>query len=272
MSSPRAIIIAAGRGKRLGGHTDEIPKTMVPVAGKPILHWQLDALAAAGVTDVTVIRGYQGHRMDGGWHPLRFVENPGWERNNILASLMHAEAALGGGALVSYADIVYAPTVAAALIAAGRQTAADAVDAWLVIDRGWRDAYEGRDQHPISEAELARVDETSGTVVRVGKRLVAPSDAAGEFIGLALLSARGAAALSRIWRSAIESGGLDAPFGNAPVLRQAYFSDGLNAIIDGGGRCVPVFIDGCWREIDTEQDLAAAERNRQLWTGDRAQG
>jgi L-glutamine-phosphate cytidylyltransferase len=55
----KAIIVAAGRGRRLGTETDGIPKCMVKVAGRSILHWQLDALAAAGVDDVVIVRGYR---------------------------------------------------------------------------------------------------------------------------------------------------------------------------------------------------------------------
>ena len=53
--------------------------------------------------------------------------------------------------------------------------------------------------------------------------------------------------------------GLDAPFGRARALRVAYLTDALNALADAGHRLAPVFIDGQWREIDTGQDLAAAE-------------
>ena len=59
----KAIIVAAGRGRRLGQETDDIPKGMVEVAGRAILHRQLDALAAAGVDDVVVGRGYRGDRI-----------------------------------------------------------------------------------------------------------------------------------------------------------------------------------------------------------------
>jgi len=61
----KAIIVAAGRGRRLGTETDEIPKCMVKVGGRPILHWQLDALASAGVDDVVIVRGYLGDRIAG---------------------------------------------------------------------------------------------------------------------------------------------------------------------------------------------------------------
>jgi choline kinase len=260
----KAIIVAAGRGKRLGNETDEIPKCMVKVAGRSILHWQLRALELAGVSDVVVVRGYRGDCIAAPGHALRFVENPEWAQNNILASLLYAAAEMPSGFFFSYSDIVFAPAVATQL---RDETSADGPDVALVVDRRWQDAYVGRTLHPVSEAELARVTETpSGpAVTRVGKQAVAQQDAAGEFIGLARFSAAGAAALRAVWERALATGGLEASFGRAATLRQAYLSDALNAMAEAGVRLAPVFIDGTWREIDTQQDLASAERAAPLW-------
>jgi len=68
----------------------------------------------------------------------------------------------------------------------------------------------------------------------------------------------GAAALRAVWADALARG-LEAPFGAAAALRQAYLSDGLNAVADRGVTLGAVLVDGGWREIDTEQDLARAE-------------
>lgn len=50
----RAMILAAGYGKRLRPLTDKIPKPMVPVAGKPLLQHHIERLAAVGITDVVI--------------------------------------------------------------------------------------------------------------------------------------------------------------------------------------------------------------------------
>ncbi len=254
----RAIIVAAGRGSRLGPETAEIPKCMVKVAGKPILHHQLDALTGAGVDDVVVVRGYRGSLIDGGPHTLRFVENPEWERNNILASLIYASAEMDGGFFFSYSDIVFAPSVATQLAKAAATTQASAA---LIVDRRWADAYVGRTLHPIPEAELSAVSGAGDTarVTAVGKMVVPSEQAAGEFIGLAWFSQQAADGLRKIWKDALATGGLEAPFGRARALRHAYLSDALNALAESGQHLAPVFIDGQWREIDTGQDLAAAE-------------
>jgi N-acetyl-alpha-D-muramate 1-phosphate uridylyltransferase len=49
-----AIVLAAGRGERLRPFTDTTPKPLLPVRGKPLAQWHLEALAAAGVTQVVM--------------------------------------------------------------------------------------------------------------------------------------------------------------------------------------------------------------------------
>jgi NDP-sugar pyrophosphorylase family protein len=67
-----------------------------------------------------------------------------------------------------------------------------------------------------------------------------------------------------VWRDALV-GGLEQPFGAAATLRNAYLSDALNAIAARGVDLVPVFIDGRWREIDTEEDLSRAHALVDTW-------
>lgn len=51
---PRAIVLAAGRGERMRPLTDHTPKPLLPVHGKPLIVWHLEALARAGVREVVV--------------------------------------------------------------------------------------------------------------------------------------------------------------------------------------------------------------------------
>jgi dTDP-glucose pyrophosphorylase len=61
MSATKAVILAAGRGTRMKGLTNDLPKPMLEVRGKPILLHILEGLKAAGVTDFCII---VGHRAD----------------------------------------------------------------------------------------------------------------------------------------------------------------------------------------------------------------
>jgi len=245
----KAIIVAAGMGRRLNPYTDDRPKCMVPVAGKPILQRQVDALRDHGVSDVIVVRGYLGDRIS--VEGLRFYENPRFRENNILASLMYAARELDEDFVFSYSDIVFHPDVVGTLLGTSGEAA-------LVVDRQWMRAYEGRTEHPVPEAELARVED--GRVTRVGKKAVPAEQAAGEFIGLARFSG----AVGKLMReeyARLEKQLAGGPFGNAPRFDVAYLTDMLNHLVaERGTEFRPAFIDEQWREIDTTQDLERAER------------
>lgn len=60
----QAVIMAGGKGTRLLSLTkDEIPKPMTPVWGKPILQWQIERLKENGITDIVLIIGHLGHKI-----------------------------------------------------------------------------------------------------------------------------------------------------------------------------------------------------------------
>jgi choline kinase len=253
----KAIVIAAGRGRRLGPHTEEIPKCLVPVGGRPILDWVARAFEAAGVRELVIIRGYRGDVLEEGaraiWPgPLRFVENREWETNNILLSLACARAELDDACLLTYSDIIFTPAVAKACADADGDLA-------LVIDTAFRDIYVGRTEHPLDEGEVSDLD-GDGHVARVGKKALPPDDAFGEFIGLAKLSRAGAAWCGEAIDDLVSqyAGRDDQPFQRAARFRNAYLTDLFQHLIDGGRPAVPVPIHGQWREIDTGQDLDRA--------------
>jgi choline kinase len=243
----RAIIVAAGMGRRLAPYTDDRPKCMVEVKGRSILMRQIDAYRAAGVDEIAIVRGYRKDdiRVPG----ARTFDNDAYRENNILSSLFYAEAAMEGGFLFSYSDIVFRPeTVRVALETTG--------DYALGIDRLWHEAYVGRLAHPVEEAEVARVE--SGRVTLLGKKTMPGHEATGEFIGLARFSAHAAARLrERFHARRAEYAGQ--PYGRAPRFEVAYLTDLLNDLIASGEVMQPAFIDGGWREIDTVEDLQRAE-------------
>ncbi len=252
----QAIIIAAGMGRRLSPYTDDRPKCLVDVAGRPMIRRAIEALRGAGCDRITVIRGYRGDTLmqaladEPGVH---FVENPDFARNNILLSLMYAESVMDEGFLCSYADIVFRPEVAAAL-------AAHPAELSLLVDPFWAEAYEGRTDHPVPEAELCAVSGPDDRVLRVGKQAVPAEQAIGEFTGLWKASRPAAAALRELYHRRRRERGLDAPYGRAPRLQVAYLTDLFNDLIEQGFPLHALRIPSprSYREIDTVQDLQRA--------------
>ena len=60
----KAMILAAGRGERMGKLTANLPKPLLPVAGKPLILWQIERLKAAGFVDLVINIGYLGERIE----------------------------------------------------------------------------------------------------------------------------------------------------------------------------------------------------------------
>ena len=59
----KAVIMAGGKGTRLRDMTLSTPKPMIEIAGKPILHYQIESLKRHGITDIIIIIGYLGDRI-----------------------------------------------------------------------------------------------------------------------------------------------------------------------------------------------------------------
>ena len=77
--------------------TADTPKCYAEVHGRRLLDWAVQAFAGAGVTDIAFIGGYQIEKVRRDYPQFTFRHNSGWEHNNILLSLMHAEALMGEG-------------------------------------------------------------------------------------------------------------------------------------------------------------------------------
>jgi N-acetyl-alpha-D-muramate 1-phosphate uridylyltransferase len=97
--NPRALILAAGRGERMRPLTDRTPKPLLPVRGKPLIEWHLEALARGGVTDVVV---------NTAWLEAQFPAALGDGRRFGLAIHWSHEGRDFGGALETAGGIAHA--------------------------------------------------------------------------------------------------------------------------------------------------------------------
>lgn len=104
----RALFIAAGFGSRLVPITLNTPKPLVRVNGIRMIDTLLDAVVAAGIEEIYVVRGYLGEQFDQllyKYPNIKFIENPFYnEANNISSALLVRE--LMQNAYVLEADLV----------------------------------------------------------------------------------------------------------------------------------------------------------------------
>jgi choline kinase len=247
----RPIVIGAGRGSRLGPETDEIPKTLVSVMGRPMLEWILDALGAAGFArkDVVFVCGYRADVVRSRYPEFTFVDNRDWEQNNILASLLCAREHMADGFVCSYADIVYRGSTVAKLCASPH-------DKVLACDTDWRRRYRDRSQHPETDGEKLRA---SGDRVTEISRRIDPAAATGEFIGVAKLSPAGARELVEAFDAA-KAAHRGGTWREGRTFERAYLVDLFADMLERGSAFYRVDTHGGYMEIDTREDLSCAEK------------
>src|SRR3989338_9192274 len=151
----KAIIIAAGPCKRLRPLTEVLPKCMLKVHGKPIIQNIIDLFRNNGVNDISAIRGYKKEKIS--FPNVTYFENTDFWNNNILHSLMFAREKLeeaiktGEDVIITYSDIWYTDSVVKDLLKSKEAIAS-------IVDTDWYDYYNGRTDHPISEAENVIMD------------------------------------------------------------------------------------------------------------------
>ncbi len=250
----KAILIAAGMGTRLRPMTRDLPKCMaIRSGGTTLFDRQIEALRSCGISEIVVIRGYQGEKFTR--KDVRYVWNHDFERNNILGSLMKAAAEFDDELLASYSDIWFEPSVPRNLLQAPE-------DIVLAVDTAWQKAYQGRTDHPPAEAEMVEMDDTP-QVRRIGKISGQSGPLHGEFIGMMKFSRAGAEMFRKKYLEA-ESIFSGKPFQRAPIFEKAYVTDMLQYLTNQGVTVTCQPTAGRWREIDTLQDF---ENLTKLWGG-----
>ncbi len=250
----KAIIIGAGRGRRLMPTTADTPKCYAEVQGRRLLDWGLRAFAAAGVTDFCFIGGYQIAKVQRDYPQFTFRHNQNWEHNNIMASLMHAEDLMDDGFVCCYSDILFTSDVVQRVLNHPGNIA-------LSVDTRWLERYVHRTQHPPDDAEKVTV--LNGSVTRV-HRGIEPQAAHGEYTGIAKFTPKGAAQLREHFHQARTSF-TGKPFREATVFDKAYLIHLLQDMIESGVHMAHADTPGNYMEVDTQQDFELA---RQHWRGE----
>lgn len=229
MSPSRAVILAAGNGKRMGRLTADRPKAMLEVDGRPLVDRHLEALAACGIADVAIVVGYQQRALrDHLGDRVEFIENTRYRETNSLYSLSLAREQLLDGTVIMNSDLLVSPELLARLVFA------PVGDAVLIDTAG-----------ELADEEM-KVKTWQGFAIDFGKELP-PWDADGENVGILKFGARGARRLVKHLDRLVAEGHLNAW---APQAFRAVAQEWpLRAITTDG---IP------WTEIDFPEDLERA--------------
>jgi choline kinase len=233
------LVLAAGAGRRLRPYTDRLPKALVPVDGETtIMDISIRNLAAAGLTDVTIVVGYCADTVAERTEvfekkygvKISLVHNDKAEEWNNAYSLWLARDHFAQGALMVNGDTVHPVSV--------EQT--------LLADRGPSILLAIDNLKKLGDEEMKTVFNGDGQLAKITK-LMEPEDATGEYIGANIIEASAASALADA---------LKATWERDPNL---YYEDGFQEYANRGGEVRGTMIgDVDWVEVDNHDDLSRA--------------
>ena len=225
------VILAAGRGVRLNGHSGDLPKCLVSVGDETLLSRNIRVLRDAGITDVVVIVGCAADVVRQHCRGVTFVHNELFAETNSLYSLWLARPFLGDGFVVMNCDVLVHPQLVTDLLTARLE------DAALIAFR---------DEDTTFGNEEMKVQVRCGRVTAMSKTM-RPDDADGENVGVVKFGWTGARLLIDEMDALIEAGDRRAW---APRAFEAFArTRPLHAI---GTRGYP------WIEIDFPEDYRRA--------------
>jgi choline kinase len=232
----KGVVLAAGRGSRMGEMTSDQPKCLIEIESTPLLAWQMAAMESAGL-ELVIVTGYKASAFD---HiGLSTVKNEKWRETNMVASLLCAHELLDDDLIVSYADIIYSPS--AVKILQNQEH-----DICILYDKNWENLWSARFDDPLEDAESFSIDPNEDLILDIGRKNVSKSEIDGQYMGLMSFSRKGLGWIKEIVDGMSEGAG------------QMDMTTLLRALI---GRGFPVHgqvFDDAWAEVDSPRDFAVA--------------
>jgi choline kinase len=234
--SVKAIILSAGQGKRLLPLTTDIPKCMIPLAGRPLIDWQISALLECGIDEISVVTGFAADRVEKHLaaaypgHGVTTRYNPFYPVSDNLATCWLIREEMDDDFILLNGDTIFRAPLLEALLAAEPR------DITVTTDR--KAAYDADDMKVALDGER---------LVRIGKDLP-PAMVGAESIGMLLFRRRGPALFRRTVEEALrQSAGL-----------KRWYLSAIDELAREHAVWTCCIAGQPWAEVDYPADLSAA--------------
>lgn len=237
----KAIILAAGRGSRMGDGTADVPKCMMTLEGRTLLDRCISSLKEAGFAaeDIGVVTGYRREKIC--VKVGRMFHNADWEQTNMFVSLTMAEEWLQAEpCLVCYSDIVFSPS------AAKKLTESDREFAITYYSNFWQ-LWQKRFENPLEDLETFRLE--NGRLVEIGRKPLRKEDVQGQYMGLLLFTPSG-------WEKIRQAVKLPMP----KSLAKLDMTTLLQHLLTLGHEIEAIRTDDLWLECDNQNDIEVYEK------------
>lgn len=236
----KGIVLAATRGEGFAALTDDRPKVMLPIAGKPLLRHIVDKLKKRGIDDITVVAGYKAETID--VQGVKLLLNTQYATTGELSSLTCAQDAFSDDMVVIYGDVLFRSYILRDLVESDAAV-------MVVVDSNEPDGGSSADYAYCSErddrstwGQSVRLQHISATPQHEGRA------ADGRWIGMVRFRGEG-----RLWlNEALEV--LQA----RPDFAQLGLPELLNHLVASGKPVHVWYVHGHWMDVNSARDLEHA--------------
>ena len=241
----KAIILAAGEGKRLRPLTNNTPKCLVNLFGKSLLQWQIETFRSCQIDDISVVTGYRSELIN--LPRLKIFQNKKFETTNMVESLFCASQELSEQTIVSYGDIIFEKKVLDKLI----QSKADFS---VIVDKNWKRYWEIRFDNPLNDVESLKID-TDDNITSIGQKTQKIDEIEGQYIGLMKFQNAGLEKIKKFYeKTKSQSTNNSNPLNPLVSFQQSFMTDFLQGLINDGCKLKAIEIENGWLELDTISD------------------
>ena len=235
-----ALILAAGRGKRMQELTLARPKCMILINQKPLIEYQIESFLKNNITNIAVVGGYCVEKIKS-TNIKKTIINEHWANTNMVYSMLCAQQWLKeADTIISYSDIIYNANAITAL-------SNDAADIVIPYNVNFLPLWQRRFKNPLDDLESFRVDK-QGQLSNIGDSPNSLMEIQGQYMGLLKITTAGWEMISKIISKLA-----------ADLLKKMEMTKLLNLLIQKKIIIKAIPYTGFWFEIDSPYDLEICE-------------
>jgi L-glutamine-phosphate cytidylyltransferase len=236
----KVIILAAGRGSRMGEKTSNLPKCMMTLGGKTLIDRCVETLIKSNfeLKDIGIVTGYQKDKIQ--IEGVHYFFNANWDKTNMFISLTMAEEWLRSEAcIICYSDIVFSENAIKKLIESKKE---------LVITyyTDFWELWKKRFNNPLDDLETFKLEDNR--VIEIGNIPTNETEIQGQYMGLLKFEPSG-------WLKIEEAVKLSMP----KTVEKLDMTTLLQHLINLKYEVNAIRTDELWMECDNENDIELYE-------------